>query len=171
MRMVSKEQRKEVQNLQDIMMMLCLTLEKRMMKKQLFCKHVQFFVRYEDKSSYGDSFHTEQPIQDGIELYHILLERQKVFEQKNNLQEAVINHNTTSIGVVIGDFIDEDILQLNIFDNSHIKTNKLRKTVYGIKDKYGPKTIKRASELSDDDVVDDVIGFGNVKDVNAGEYG
>ncbi|MBK9792112.1 MAG: DNA polymerase IV [Sphingobacteriales bacterium] len=171
MRMVSKEQRKEVQNLQDIMMMLCLTLEKRMMKKQLFCKHVQFFVRYEDKSSYGDSFHTEQPIQDGMELYHILLERQKVFEQKNNLQEAVINHNTTSIGVVIGDFIDEDILQLNIFDNSHIKTNKLRKTVYGIKDKYGPKTIKRASELSDDDVVDDVIGFGNVKDVNAGEYG
>ena len=72
---------------------------------------------------------------------------------------------------MIGDFIDEDILQLNIFDNSHIKTNKLRKTVYGIKDKYGPKTIKRASELSDDDVVDDVIGFGNVKDVNAGEYG
>ena len=171
MRMVSKEQRKEVQNLHDIMMMLCLTLEKRMMKKQLFCKHVQFFVRYEDKSSYGDSFHTEQPIQDGMELYHILLERQKVFEQKNNLQEAVINQYTTSIGVVIGDFIDEDILQLNIFDNSHIKTNKLRKTVYGIKDKYGPKTIKRASELSDDDVVDDVIGFGNVKDVNAGEYG
>ncbi len=171
MRMVSKEQRKEVQNLQDIMMMLCLTLEKRMMKKQLFCKHVQFFVRYEDKSSYGDSFHTEQPIQDGMELYHILLERQKVFEQKNNLQEAVINQYTTSIGVVIGDFIDEDILQLNIFDNSHIKTNKLRKTVYSIKDKYGPKTIKRASELSDDDVVDDVIGFGNVKDVNAGEYG
>lgn len=171
MRMVSKEQRKEVQNLHDIMMMLCLTLEKRMMKKQLFCKHVQFFVRYEDKASYDDGFRTEQPIQDGMELYHILLERQKVFEQKNNLQEAIINHNTTSIGVVIGDFIDEDILQLNIFDNSHIKTNKLRKTVYGIKDKYGPKTIKRASELSDDDVVDDVIGFGNVKDVNAGEYG
>ncbi|MCC6584209.1 MAG: DNA polymerase IV [Chitinophagales bacterium] len=171
MRMVSKEQRKDVQNLQDIMMMLCLTLEKRMMKKQLFCKHVQFFVRYEDKASYDDGFRTEQPIQDGMELYHILLERQKVFELKNNLQEAVINHNTTSIGVVIGDFIDEDILQLNIFDNSHIKTNKLRKTVYGIKDKYGPKTIKRASELSDDDVVDDVIGFGNVKDVNAGEYG
>jgi len=171
MRMVSKEQRKDVQNLQDIMMMLCLTLEKRMMKKQLFCKHVQFFVRYEDKASYDDGFRTEQPIQDGMELYHILLERQKVFEQKNNLQEAIINHNTTSIGVVIGDFIDEDILQLNIFDNSHIKTNKLRKTVYGIKDKYGPKTIKRASELSDDDVVDDVIGFGNVKDVNAGEYG
>jgi DNA polymerase-4 len=171
MRMVSKEQRKDVQNLQDIMMMLCLTLEKRMMKKQLFCKHVQFFVRYEDKASYDDGFRTEQPIQDGMELYHILLERQKVFEQKNNLQEAIINHNTTSIGVVIGDFIDEDILQLNIFDNSHIKTNKLRKTVYSIKDKYGPKTIKRASELSDDDVVDDVIGFGNVKDVNAGEYG
>lgn len=171
MRMVSKEQRRDPKNLLDIMMMLCLTLEKRMMKKHLFCKRVYFSVRYEDKTSYEDSFHTEQPLQDGMELYHILQERQKVFHQKNKLTEAIINNNVVSIGVVVQDFINEDILQLNIFDNTHLKTNKVRKTVYELKDKYGIKAIKRASELGDEPKVEDVIGFGNVKDVNSGEYG
>ena len=141
-----------------------------MMKKNLFCKRVQFSIRYEDKTSYEDSFNTEQPIQDGMELYHILLDRQEAYRKKNNLTEQIINHDIFSIGVIIWNFIDEDVKQLNIFDNSHIKTNKLRKTVYNIKDKYGNKTIKRVSELSDDDMVDDVIGFGSVKDVNSGEY-
>lgn len=172
MRMVSREQRKDVENLHDIMMMLCMTLEKRMMKKQLFCKHVQFLIRYEDREQqYNDSFHTEQPIQDGMELYHILSDRIKVYEQKNNLRESIINSNTTSIGIVVQDFIDEDVLQLNIFDNSHLKKNKLRKTVYDIKGKYGGHKIKRASELHDEDTVDDVIGFGSVKDINTGDFG
>ena len=142
-----------------------------MMKKQLFCKYVAFYVRYEDGSSYDDHFHTEQPLQDGMEIYHILEERMKVYRQRNHLTEDIINPNVTSIGVVIQDFMDEEVIQLNIFDNSHIKNNKLRKTVYRIKDKYGLKTIKRASELRDEDAVDDVIGFGNIKDVNNGEYG
>lgn len=172
MRMVSREQRKDVENLLDIMIMLCMTLEKRMMKKQLFCKHVQFLIRYEDREQqYNDSFHTEQPIQDGMELYHILSDRIKVYEQKNNLRESIINSNTTSIGIVVQDFIDEDVLQLNIFDNSHLKKNKLRKTVYDIKGKYGGHKIKRASELHDEDTVDDVIGFGSVKDINTGDFG
>lgn len=171
MRQISKDQRKDVQKLEDIMLMLCLTLEKRMMKKQLFCKRVYFSTRYEDGSSYEDRFYTEQPLQDGIDIYNILLERQKVFQQKNDLQTSVINSNSISIGVVVQDFIDEDILQLNIFDNSHLKNNKARKTVYDIKDKYGNQTIKRASELREEQVVDDVIGFGNVKDVNTSDYG
>jgi DNA polymerase-4 len=99
MRMVSKEQRKDIQNLLDILMMLCLTLEKRMMKKNLFCKRVQFSIRYEDKTSYEDSFNTEQPIQDGMELYHILLDRQEAYRKKNNLTEQIINHDIFSIGV------------------------------------------------------------------------
>jgi DNA polymerase-4 len=170
MRQVSKEQRKDIQSLRDILMMLCITLERRMMKKHLFCKRVSFFVRYEDKTAYEDRFQTNQPLQDGMDIYHILEERQKVFEQKNKLILPIINQNATSIGLVIWDFIHEDIVQLNIFDNSHIKTNKVRKTVYDIKDKYGNKMIQRASELRDEDVVDDVIGFGSVKDVNIGDY-
>jgi DNA polymerase-4 len=171
MRMVSKEQRKDLESLKSILMMLCLTLEKRLMSKHLFCKRVQCFIRYEDRTNYEDSFHTEQPIQDGMELYHILLERQHVFQQKNQLLKTIINNNTISIGVVIQNFINEDLVQLNIFDNSHLKSNKARKTVYSIKNKYGSKTIKRASELNEEDTASDVIGFGSVKDVNTGEYG
>jgi DNA polymerase-4 len=170
MRMISKEQRNDLQNLFDILMMLCLTLEKRMVQKELYCKRVSFFTRYEDGSSYEDKFHTSQPLQDGMEIYHILEERQHIFQQKNKTAEKIINSNTTSIGIVLSDFIHDDLLQLNIFDNTHLKNNKVRKTVYDIKDKYGMKTIKRASELRDEEVVDDVIGFGSVKDVNTNDY-
>ncbi len=170
MRQVSKEQRKDVQNLYDIMTMLCLTLEKRMMKKQLFCKRVSFFIRYEDGTHYEDRFHTEQPIQDGMEIQHILQDRMKLYQQKHHLPNEIINREVVTIGVVLGEFIHEDVIQLNIFDNTHIRNNKLRKTVYQIKDKYGLKTIKRASELRDEDVVDDVIGFGSVKDVDTNDY-
>ncbi len=171
MRMVSKEQRRDVKNLLDTLMMLCLTLEKRLMQKHLFCKRVQCFIRYENMPPYEDSFYTEQPIQDGMELYHILQDRQLAFQQKHKIAQNIIDTNTISIGVVVQDFINEDLVQLNIFDNSHLKSNKARKTVYSIKNKYGAQTIKRASEMNDDDLADDVIGFGSVKDVNADEYG
>lgn len=170
MRMVSKEQRKDIQNLRDILMMLCLTLEKRMLTKQLYCKRVSFYTKYEDGSAFEDKFYTEQPLQDGMEIFHILEERQNNYRIKNKLSSNIINSNTTTIGVVIGQFIHDDILQLNIFDNAHLKNNKLRKTVYEIKDKYGFKKIKRASELQDKEVVDDVIGFGSIKDVNIDDY-
>jgi DNA polymerase-4 len=171
MRQVSRDQRRDVDVLRDIMMMLCLTLEKRMMQKNVFCKRVTFHASYEEGNSYGDHFYTAQPLQDGMEIFHILEERIKKYEQKNHLTENVINNMVSSIGVVIGDFMHEDVMQLNIFDNSHIKNNKLRKTVYDIKGKYGMRTIKRASELGDQPAVDDVIGFGNVKDVDRGKFG
>lgn len=170
MRHVSKEQRKEIESLQDVFIMLCLTLEKRMMKKQLFCKRVSFHIAYEDKTGYEDRFFTEQPIQDGMELFHILSDRIKKKEQKSHSNFSIINKDIVRIGLVISEFLDEEMIQLNIFDNTHLKTNKARKTVYEIKNKYGSKTIKRASELSDEDTADDVIGFGNVKDVNNGDF-
>ncbi len=172
MRMISKEQRRDVQNLHDILVMLCVTLEKRMVKKHLFCKHVQFFIYHENASiPYQDGFRTEQPIQDGMELYHILLDRLHTFEQKNNIAYSLINSEVTRMGVVVQDFLNQDNIQLNLFDNTHIKKDKLRKTVYDIKGKYGNKTIKRVSELHDEDTAEDVIGFGSVKDVNAGDFG
>lgn len=167
MRQVSKEQRKNIQSLRDVFMMLCMTLERRLMSKQLFCKQVYFSSRYEDGTSYNDRFSTNKPLQDGMELFHILEDRQKVFQEKNNLEEPVINQNCVSIGIVVSEFIDEnDAIQFDIFDNSNIKNNKLRKTVYNIKNKYGDKTIKRLSQINDEDTADDVIGFGNIKDVD-----
>lgn len=168
MRHVSQEQRKNLESLRDVFTMLCLTLEKRLMKKQLFFKHVSIFIRYTDTTSYDDRFSTSQPMQDGMELFHILEDRQLQFQQKNKLTEPIINSNCVSIGIVISDFIEESAaIQFNIFDNSNIKNNAVRKTVYNIKNKYGNKIIKRTSEINDEDTADDVIGFGNIKDVNS----
>jgi len=99
-----------------------------------------------------------------------LEQRQNDFERKNKLQEKIINNNMLSIGIVVTDFVHDEAMQLNLFDNGHIKSNQLRKTVYGIKEKYGHKTIKRASELREEDAVDDVIGFGNIKDLNGNDF-
>ena len=113
------------------------------MSKQLFFKRASFFSSYEDGTSYEDKFITNKPLQDGMELFHILEERQKIFQVKNNLTEPIVNQYCVSIGVVVGNFIDEsEAVQFDIFDNSNIKNNKLRKTVYNIKNKYGNKTIK-----------------------------
>lgn len=166
MRQVSKEQRESVGTLHEIMMMLCLTLENRLVKKELYCKYVQFYVNYDDKTSWQDKFHTNQPLQDGMQIYHILQERQQRFEKKHEPLLPIINKHVTSIGLVVTEFINEmQALQLNIFDNSHIKNNKLRKAVYNIKDKYGKSTILRASELKEDEFTHDIIGFGNIKDL------
>lgn len=170
MRHVSREQRRDVQNLRDIFMMLCLTLEKRLVKKELFAKRISFFAKYEDGTYFEDKFHTNQPLQDGMEIFHVLEQRQNDFERKNKLQEKIINNNMLSIGIVVTDFVHDEAMQLNLFDNGHIKSNQLRKTVYGIKEKYGHKTIKRASELREEDAVDDVIGFGNIKDLNGNDF-
>ncbi|HRG35107.1 MAG TPA: hypothetical protein PK355_02420, partial [Chitinophagales bacterium] len=99
------------------------------------------------------------------------LDRMKVFEQKNKCSQQLLNNNIIRIGVVVQNFINDEFLQLNFFDNTHIKNNKVRKAIYEIKDKYGGKTIKRASELNDEDTADDVIGFGSVKDVNESDFG
>ena len=49
------------------------------------------------------------------------------------------------------------------------KSNKARRAVYSIKNKYGTQTIKEHRKLNDEDTADDVIGFGSVKDVNTEE--
>jgi DNA polymerase IV len=167
MRHVSKEQRKDAETLKDILMTLCITLEKRMVSKNLFCKRVSFFTKYEGGTYYEDKFSTSQALQDGMEIFHILEERMMNVQLKNKSEVPVINCDIISLGVVVAEFIDEmEAIQYNIFDNSHLKNNSIRKTVYSIKNKYGPKTIKRASEYRDEDVVDDVIGFGSIKDVD-----
>jgi hypothetical protein len=56
-----------------------------------------------------------------MELYHILLDRQEAYRKKNNLTEQIINHDIFSIGVVIGNFIDEDVMQLNILTTQTYK--------------------------------------------------
>lgn len=166
MRHVSKEQRRDPAVLKDILMSLCMTLEKRLMKKQLFCQRLAFSFRYEDGSSWGNKLSCEHAIQDGMELFQIIGEFIRRAEAK--LGQSIINSDITSLGVVVWDFLPDEHVQLDLFQADVAKTNKARKTVYAIKDKYGIEKIVRASELKEAEaqqVMSDVIGFGSIKDV------
>ncbi|QQR98980.1 MAG: DNA polymerase IV [Sphingobacteriales bacterium] len=167
MRHLSKEQRNDIDSIKEVFMLLCLTLERRLMKKGRYAQNINFFCKYEDGTSFEDKFHTEQALRDGMEIYHILLDRQKQFRDKNNIDQQILNNNIISIGIVIHKFVEEGATQLNMFNNKHIAKDKAMKKVYEIKQKYGENKIKRASEMRADDTlfVDDVIGFGNIKDL------
>jgi carboxypeptidase PM20D1 len=55
-------------------------------------------------------------------------------------------------------------LVLDLFEDT-VKQDKLRQTVYNLKDKFGYDKLLKAIELSDDTIMSDVIGFGSVKDM------
>jgi DNA polymerase IV len=171
MRHVSKEQRRYPDVLKDVLMNLCMILEKRLVKKQLFCQRLAFSIRYEDGTSWGHKIGCEHAIQDGMELFQIIQEYIRRTEEKQG--QPVINPDITSLGVVVWDFIPDEMVQLNLFDEGLVKSNKARKTIYAIKDKYGVEKVVRASELKgdeDDKILNDVIGFGSIKDVTYGDF-
>ena len=89
----------------------------------------------------------------------------KHFEDTNKC-EAVINENSTSLSVFVGNFVNESMVQYGMFEDNSRK-DKLRKTVYALKDKFGLGKLMRGAELNDEGVVKDVIGFGSVKDLHA----
>ena len=69
------------------------------------------------------------------------------------------------MGVIVWDFVPSDLLQYGLFED-HSRKDKLRKTVYAIKNRYGSSSIVHAAELQDGDPsVKDVIGFGSVRDM------
>ena len=49
-----------------------------------------------------------------------------------------------------------------------MKHDKLRKVLYGIKDKWGKYTVRKATELIEPSRMKDAIGFGSVKDLYEG---
>ena len=140
-----------------------MTLEKRMVEKNIFCKTLGFYARYESGYSYNDNFHVSVPLQDGVEILNALRERMKSFS-KVNQNEAVVNTDITSISIFVGDFLNENMIQYNMFEDNS-KQDKLRKTVYALKDKFGFNKLMRVAELNDLAPVKDVIGFGSVKDL------
>jgi DNA polymerase-4 len=163
MRQLSMVQRKSIEHVEEILLSLCLTLEKRMVDAHVFCNTIGIYVRYESGYDYNDTIQMGIPLQDGVELLSILKKRMKHFEEKNKC-ETVINTNATSLSIFIGSFIDENMIQYGMFEDN-TKKDKLRKTVYALKDKFGLNKLKRAVELNDDSVVKDVIGFGSIKDL------
>jgi DNA polymerase IV len=163
MRQLSAEKRKHIASLDDTLLSLCMTLEKRMVKQEVFCKSIGFFCGYENGYSWKTDVQPGQPAQDGIEILNMIRARMGAFESAQHC-EPVINKNMTSMSVTVSDFISADTVQYSLFENN-ISRDQLRKVVYNIKDKFGTDKILRAREMQDGSVKD-IIGFGSIKDLH-----
>lgn len=163
MRTISTEQRRSSEQLDELLQSLCLTLERRMVHKGLFCQDMSFSCRYHNGKTYNYEVRFPDPIQDGPEIYRIIQERLVKFQTVHRC-EPVLNEHLRSMSVVVFRFILAELVPLNLFMNDSRKT-KFRQTLYDMKDKFGADKLMRATELRDNPVYRDVIGFGNIKDL------
>ena len=88
----------------------------------------------------------------------------KKYEETNKC-DSIINENATSFSVFVGNFVNESAVQYGMFEDNS-KKDKLRKTVYAMKGKFGLNKLIRGAELNDETIVKDVIGFGSIKDLH-----
>lgn len=160
MRNVSSDQRKNTDTLVDILMSMCIKVEERMVKKELFCKKIYVTIKYTTGYRWDDDFKLGVPIQDGMEIFKIIKTRMAKFIADNQC-EPIINTNVRSIGVAISDLIDASLVQYTLFENNQ-KQDKLRKTIYEIKSKFGNDKLVKSAQLSESATARDVIAFNHV---------
>jgi DNA polymerase-4 len=163
MRQVSKEQRKSLDTLNQLFLTLCLQIEKRMVRDNVFCNEITFYSKYENGFVWKDHIITRKPIQDGIEIMRLVRSHMESFSKREKCG-PVINNSVVQMGVSVQRLVYKDLVQFELFGRD-VSNDFLRKTVYSIKDKYGGDMIMRAIEMRDEKVLKDVIGFGSVKDL------
>lgn len=163
MRHLNKEQRSSYEAINEILIALCLTLERRMVKRKIFANTLAFNVRYANGEQWADFLNVSSPLQDGAEIYKAVMNRIEDFET-NNAPEKIITRAIISISLSVSHFLDDTMVQYNLFEDN-TKKDHLRKVVYDLKDKFGKQKLMRAVELREGNVMQDVIGFGSVKDL------
>lgn len=164
MRTLSATQRAFFESLDAIFMGLCLKLEGRMVKQQVYCRVVVFTAQcYDISYQYETQVRFPTPVQDGIELYQVLSQRMEQFARQQTC-EPVLNGNMRRIGVGVNDFIPAEMIQYHLFDGQQ-RRDKLRKVFYEIKEEFGKDKIMRATELRSEPLLRDVIGFGSIRDI------
>lgn len=162
MRQISASQRKNVKLLEDLLISLCATLEKRMVKQEVYAKDVIFSTRYENGREYKEHIRCEKnPVQDAMKMMQYIKNRMEHFQKVNHC-EPVINANLVMMGVNVFNFVPACALQYDMFENN-VQQHHLRKTMYDIKKKFGNDSIIKAAELQEVEVYKDAIGFGSVK--------
>jgi len=163
MRQISSEKRKSVENLENLLVSLCMTLEKRMVRNAVFCREIYFYCTYEE-GAWKDHITTQVPIQDGTEILQIIKRRIRSAEA-NAKTGSIINTSIKAMGVSVGDFVSDEALQYHLFENN-VQKNQLRKVVYDVKNKFGLDKIMKAAEIGGSPAMRDAIGFGSVKDLH-----
>jgi DNA polymerase-4 len=168
MRQVSAEKRRSLTYLNDLLISLCMTLEKRMVRNEVFCREITFITGYEEANPYKDHIVMNKPVQDGMEILSIIVNRMKKFQQQQN-SGSIINTGLTMMSVVVNNFVADDALQYHLFENN-VQKNQLRKLIYDVKQKHGLDKLMKAAELSNSTILRDAIGFGSVKDLHGDKY-
>ena len=138
------------------------------MTQEVFCHSLGFSCRYENGFDWDDHLHTTTPLQGAEDLRRIIHSRIKEFEQSLN-GEKVINNGITRMMLWASEFVQEGLQQYSMFENNFRK-DKLRKSVYSIRDKFGFEKSQTAAEMRDKPVMKDVIGFGSIKDLGSKIY-
>jgi len=167
-RQISGDKRQNIAYIDQLFMTLCLTLEKRMVRHKFYCKNIGFTARYEDDSRWDDAFTISTPVQDAVSLMQMIRIRIEKFENLHRVG-PIMNTRITSMRVAVTDFVDNGDMLYNLFEDMDQKQTAL-KTMHEIKDKFGPTKLVRAMELTETQVVKDVIGFGSVKDLSELDY-
>jgi DNA polymerase IV len=163
MRQVSAAQRQSPKLMEELLVSLCMTLEKRMVKQKVHCKDIAVFVQHENGKKWDDRIRLPSPLQDGTVLLDNIKNRMAKFEKVHH-SGAIINNHITAMGVTVYSFVPSDAIMLELFEDN-LKKDRLRETVYDIKDKYGYDKLIKAIQLNDETILRDVIGFGSVKDM------
>ncbi|MBI3519391.1 MAG: DNA polymerase IV [Bacteroidetes bacterium] len=162
MRHLNKEQRASNESIHELLVALCLTLERRMVKRRIFANTLSFYFRYANGEYWDDHLNLSSPIQDGADIYTAVISRIQEFEKQT--RGVVIHRGIISISLSVSRFMDHTMVQYNLFED-HSKKDHLRKVVYNLKDKFGKQKLMRAVELKEGEIIQDVIGFGSVKDL------
>ena len=164
-RSLSKEMRSSKQSLESMLIALCTKLEQRLVKQEVFCKEVSFFIKYLDGTGWDTKVQLANPAQDGLELRNYIREKMEIFEAEHG-GKPLFNDRMRSMGVGIQNFVTDKAMQYSLFDN-RIKHDVLRKAMYQLKDKYGKNSVRKAAEMFEPRILRDAIGFGSVKDLDA----
>jgi DNA polymerase-4 len=162
-RMVSPEQRGCYEKLDALLISLCTKLEQRLVKSGVFCRQLSFFIRYKDLTAWDMQMRFNDPVQDAMEMRRYIMQRMQAFELSHQCG-SILRNNTRQMGVTVMDFVRERDIQYTLFDN-RLKQDHLRKVMYGIKDKWGKYTVRKATELVQHSKMQDAIGFGSIKDL------
>lgn len=168
-RSVSNEQRNSPELLTELLRSLCLTLERRLMGQDFFCRKLSCYIRYGNGRHYADEVIFGTPMQDGMDFFALIIQRMERYQQANN-GEPLLNSEVRQVGVGVYDFIPAEMVQYSLFENNSRK-DKLRRTVYDIKGRFGTDKLIRAAELQTGASFTDLIGFGSIKDLHTGTNG
>ena len=168
-RTVASQQSASLQTLDALIISLSTRLEQRMVKQSVFCRQAIFVVGYKNRGAFKALFNFANPLQDAIELRSYIMQRIKEYET-DCPSSPVLCKDVFSINITVQDFISQDVIQYNLFDN-RIQQDKLRRTMYLIKNKYGKNSVRKACETIEADVMKDAIGFGSVKELIADDQG